>query len=359
MEIREIKNKDVWEGFLKEEKEKTFLQSWNWGEFQERMGNKIWRIGVFEKENPAAIALVSKVNARRGKFLLIQHGPILRDPKPQSLDLLLQELKKIAKTEGASFIRMNPLWERTKENEDLLKKFGLRQSPMHANAYEATWKLDINPEEEDLLKNMRKTTRYLIRQTLKNQDITIEKSERVEDIEEYSKLNAEVAERQKFVPFSSEFIKNEFKVFSKTEPYSSMDRGKKRAQSSSPDGQVLLFLGKCKGELAAAAMVLFWSDMAFYHQAASRSKYARFFVPYLLLWEAIKEAKKRGCLLFDFWGYIDPQKQSRHPWAGPTLFKMGFGGKASEYVKTQDLPLSKKYWLIYVFEKIRSIKRGL
>jgi len=38
---------------------------------------------------------------------------------------------------------------------------------------------------------------------------------------------------------------------------------------------------------------------------------------------------------------------------------MGFGGRASEYVKTQDLPLSKKYWLIYVFEKIRSIKRGL
>jgi len=340
MEIKPIINKDVWEGFLKEEKEKTFLQSWNWGEFQERMGNKIWRIGVFEKENPAAIALVSKVNARRGKFLLIQHGPILRDPKPQPLDLLLQELKKIAKTEGASFIRMNPLWERTKENEDLLKKFGFRQSPMHANAYEATWKLDVSPEEEELLKNMRKTTRYLIRQTLKNQDITIEKSERAEDIEEYAKLNAEVAERQKFVPFSSEFIKNEFKVFSK-------------------DKQVLLFLGKCKGELAAAAMVLFWSDMAFYHQAASRSKYARFFVPYSLLWEAIKEAKKRGCLLFDFWGYIDPQKQSRHPWAGPTLFKMGFGGKASEYVKTQDLPLSKAYWLTCLFEKLRKIKRGL
>ena len=340
MEIKPIINKDVWEGFLKEEKEKTFLQSWNWGEFQLKMGNKIWRLGVFDKEKIVGVALISKIKAKRGTFLLIQHGPILRDPKPQSLDLLLQELKKIAKTEGASFIRMNPLWERTKENEDLLKKFGFRQSPMHANAYEATWKLDVSPEEEELLKNMRKTTRYLIRQTLKNQDITIEKSERAEDIEEYAKLNAEVAERQKFVPFSSEFIKNEFKVFSK-------------------DKQVLLFLGKCKGELAAAAMVLFWSDMAFYHQAASRSKYARFFVPYSLLWEAIKEAKKRGCLLFDFWGYIDPQKQSRHPWAGPTLFKMGFGGKASEYVKTQDLPLSKAYWLTCLFEKLRKIKRGL
>ena len=339
MEIRKIKNKDIWEGFLREEKEKTFLQSWNWGEFQERMGNKIWRVGVFEEEKPVAIALVSKVSARRGKFLLIQHGPSIKNSKPQPLDLLLEELKKIAKTEGASFIRMNPLWERNWENQDLLKKFGFREAPMHANAYEATWKLDIRSEEE-LLKNMRKTTRYLIRQTLKNQDITIEKSEKTEDAREYVKLNAEVAERQKFVPFSSEFIRNEFEVFLK-------------------DNQILLFLGKYKGELAAAAMVLFWSGMAFYHQAASRSKYARFSIPYSLLWEAIKEAKKRDCLLFDFWGYVDPQKQKKHPWAGPTLFKMGFGGEVREYVKTQDLPLSKKYWLTYLFEKIRKIKRGL
>ena len=350
MEIREIKNKDVWEGFLKEEKEKTFLQSWNWGEFQLKMGNKIWRLGVFDKEKIVGVALISKIKAKRGTFLLIQHGPIIiqnakvkiqnDNSKFKILEILLNKLKNIAKEESCDFIRIAPLWERNDGNIKIFRELGFRNSSMHASAYEATWKLDINPEEEDLLKNMRKTTRYLIRQTLKNQDITIEKSERVEDIEEYSKLNAEVAERQKFVPFSSEFIKNEFKVFSK-------------------DKQVLLFLGKCKGELAAAAMVLFWSDMAFYHQAASRSKYARFSIPYLLLWEAIKEAKKRGCLLFDFWGYIDPQKQSRHPWAGPTLFKMGFGGKASEYVKTQDLPLSKKYWLIYVFEKIRSIKRGL
>ena len=339
MEIREIKNKDIWEGFLREEKEKTFLQSWNWGEFQERMGNKIWRVGVFEDEKPVAIALVSKVSARRGKFLLIQHGPSIKNSKPQALDLLLEELKKIAKTERASFIRMNPLWERNSENQDLLKKFGFREAPMHANAYEATWKLDIRSEEE-LLKNMRKTTRYLIRQTLKNQDITIEKSEKTEDAREYVKLNAEVAERQKFVPFSSEFIRNEFEVFLK-------------------DNQILLFLGKYKGELAAAAMVLFWSGMAFYHQAASRSKYARFSIPYSLLWEAIKEAKKRDCLLFDFWGYVDPQKQKKHPWAGPTLFKMGFGGEVREYVKTQDLPLSKKYWLTYLFEAFRKIRRGL
>ena len=63
--------------------------------------------------------------------------------------------------------------------------------------------------------NMRKTTRYLIRQAMKNQDITIEKSINSKDMEIYQKLNAKVAKRQNFVAFSFEYIKNEFEVFSK------------------------------------------------------------------------------------------------------------------------------------------------
>ncbi len=125
------------------------------------------------------------------------------------------------------------------------------------------------------------------------------------------------------------------------------------------DNQVRLFFGKYKGETVASAFVLFWSNIGFYHHAALLPQYHKTPVSYLLLWEAIKEAKKRGCFLFDFWGFVDPKKQTNHPWTGPTLFKMGFGGRPYEYVKTQDFPLSKKYWLTCFFEKIRKIKRGL
>jgi len=88
-------------------------------------------------------------------------------------------------------------------------------------------------------------------------------------------------------------------------------------------------------------------------------QYHKIPIAYYLLWEAIKEAKKRGCILYDFWGYVNPEENPKHPWAGPTLFKMGFGGRPYEYVKTQDLPLSNKYWLTFIFEKIRKTKRGL
>jgi len=346
MEIREIKDKNIWENFLLQCKEKTFLQSWNWGEFQIKMGGKIWRLGIFERNNLIGVALVSKIKARRGTFLLVQHGPLIIEHGThnieQSLGAFLGELKRIGKEERADFIRMAPLFERNEENKEIFKKLGFRKSPMHANAYEATWKLDITPLEEDLFKGMRKTTRYLIRQTMENPDIKIEKTEAPDSINIYQGLNKEVAKRQKFVPFSLNYVKNEFESFS-------------------GDNQALFIFGKCKGEVAAGALVIFWQGIGFYHQAASisKSKNAKLSIPYLLLWEAIKEAKNRGCDSFDFWGYVNPEIEPRHPWAGPTLFKMGFGGREVEYLKTQDFPFSKKYILTYLFETFRKLKRGL
>ncbi|MFA4998543.1 MAG: peptidoglycan bridge formation glycyltransferase FemA/FemB family protein [Candidatus Paceibacterota bacterium] len=340
MEIREVAEKNIWEDFLLKCKEKTFLQSWNWGEFQEKMGNKIWRLGVYESGSLLSVALISKIKARRGTFLLVQHGPVLISNDKKVLDFFINELKKIGKREGASFIRISPLWERNDENQSIFKNLGFRESPMHANAYEASWKLDITSNEEELLTNMRKTTRYLIRQAQKNTNIAIEKSENLDNLKVYQELNEKVAKRQDFVPFSYEYIKNEFEVFSK-------------------DNQCLWLFGKYEGEITAAALVVFWSGIGFYHQAASDYRYAKFSIPYLIQWEAIKEAKSRGCVLYDFWGYVNPAKQPKHPWAGPTLFKMGYGGEAYEYIKTQDLPLSKKYWLTYIFEKVRKVKRGL
>ena len=344
MEIKEIKDKNIWENFLFIVQEKTFLQSWNWGEFQQRMGNKIWRLGIYNNGELLSVALVVKIIAKRGTFLLIQHGTLLKTYnlklKTQILEKLLQELKKIGKKENCSFIRMAPLLLRNEENKKLFQNLGFHEAGMHASAYQATLKLDISLPEETLLQNMRKTTKYLIRQSLKNPELEIIKSNKVEDVKFYDNLNQEVVKLHQFIPFSFEFVKNEFEVFAK-------------------DNQGLLFFGKYQGKIIAATLIVFWSGIGFYHHAALLPQYRKIPIAYLLQWEAIKEAKKRGCVLYDFWGYVDPKKHSKHPWAGPTLFKLGFGGKPYQYIETLDLPLSWKYWLTYIFEKIRKIKRGL
>ncbi|MEK7143873.1 MAG: peptidoglycan bridge formation glycyltransferase FemA/FemB family protein, partial [Patescibacteria group bacterium] len=78
----------------------------------------------------------------------------------------------------------------------------------------------------------------------------------------------------------------------------------------------------------------------------------------LLQWEAIKEAKNRGCRFYNFWG-IAPENNPKHPWAGLTLFKKGFGGFSEEYIPAHDFVIKYSYWFVCLIEKIRKIRRGL
>ena len=345
MTIREIDNKETWESFISQCAQKTFLQSWNWGDFNVQNGAKIWRFGAYSDDRLLGVALVIKVSARRGTFLFIPHGPVMLEglsaqDRKEVLELILLQIGDIAKKERASFIRVSPLLLENEDNKNIFIDLGFRDAPMHASAYEATWKLDIYPPEAELLKNMRKTTRYLIKKVSENTDVKIEKSTNPQDIEIYQKLNKAVSKRQRFVPFSDNFVRNEFEIFNK-------------------DREVMFLFGKYNGEVVAGAMIIFWSGKAFYHQAASLGKFSKFSVPYLLQWEAIKEAQFRKCSVYDFWGFTDPEKFPRHPWAGPTLFKMGFGGYKEEYIKTQDFVISKGYWINYIIESIRKRKRNL
>jgi len=340
MKVKIINDKSIWENFLLKCKEKTFLNSWNWGEFNKMMGEKIWRLGVYNNRELLSVALVVKTVAKRGTFLLLPHSPNLKSEveplKVEILKILLEKLKEIAK---ASFIRISPILERSEENNEIFKKLGFKPAPIHTHP-EASWKLDIKPSEGELLMQMRKTTRYLIRQAQKNKDVKIYQSQKIKDIDIFDKLQQEVVKKQHFTPFPLEYLKNEFLAFQ-------------------PDNQISLFFGKYKGEIVASAFVLFWSNIGFYHHAALLPQYHKIPVSYSLLWEAIKEAKNRECILYDFWGYVNPFENPKHPWAGPTLFKMGFSGNAYKYIKTQDFPLSKRYWLTFIFEKLRKAKRGL
>ena len=349
MEVKEISNppaggKKIWEDFLLNCGEKTFLQSWNWGEFNETMGRKSWRLGIYDNDKIVAVVLISKIGAKRSTFLFISHGPVTIDglstkDKKEVLRLLLIRLLEIAKDEKAVFIRISPIWLRNEESVKLFKDLKFREAPIHMHP-ETTWELDITKPEEDLLMDMRKTTRYLIRQAEKNSDIKIIKSNNLEDLEFFNYVYSETGKRQHFVIYQKKYTENEFTAFLK-------------------DKQVSLFLGKYKDEVVSAAIFIFWQNACFYHHSGSLLKYNKIPVSYLLQWEAIKEAKKRGCLVYNFWGITPDIKKSKHPWDGLSLFKMGFGGYKKNYVVAQDFIISPKYWLSYIIEILRKIKRGL
>ncbi|OGY28062.1 MAG: hypothetical protein A3F33_01740 [Candidatus Woykebacteria bacterium RIFCSPHIGHO2_12_FULL_43_10] len=335
MTVEVIESKEIWDSFVNKLQPHTFLQSWNWGQFNLNSGNKIWRLGLFENNTLLEVALIIKVEARRGSFLFCPHGPISTNTSPNSLSVLTDYLKNLGKSENVSFIRFSPLNILTEENQKLFKNLGFRDAPIHMHS-ELVWMLDVTPSEEELLANMRKTTRYSIRKAI-SEGVEVISCSNLSLIDDFYSIYLKTVGRHNFVPFSKEYIQKEFEAFSQ-------------------GNQALFFFGKLGPEILSASMVIYTNGSGFYHHGASIN--SKVPVTYLSQWEAIKEAKRRGCRYYNFWG-ISPESNPNHPWAGLTMFKQGFGGFSEEYIHAQDMILSPKYWLTYGIEKLRKAQRGL
>lgn len=334
--MKEITDKTTWEAFLlnKNLSIHPFFQSWNWGEVQEALGNRIFRFGVYENSELVGVCLVVCINARRGKYFHLRHGPILLDFTIH-FPAFLSEIKKIAKEQKADFIRMSPVLDATSFDITYLQSLGFRNAPIHNMDAENAWVLDLEKSEDTLLAEMRKTTRYLIRKVQK-MPIEIIQTKSLEDFTEFDKLYGITSKRHGFVPHRG--MKEELEIFGK-------------------DDEAVLFMAKYEGRIIAGAIIIFYADQAIYHHAASDDAFRDIPAPYLLQWEIIKEAKKRGKAVYNFWGVI-PENKPNHPWSGLTLFKTGFGGRRVNAIHAQDLPLTFSYWKTFSIETAWGMKRG-
>ncbi len=351
MEIKEITNKFQWENFVNVQKANTFLQSWNWGEFNKLTRSKIWRLGIFDSSTRSArsgqaseeligVALVIKVKAKRGKFLFCPHQIGIMNHESRIMDKKIQNtlfdyLRELAIKEKVDFVRISPLVENTPENLKIFQDYGFRNAPVHMMHPELSWILDISRTEEEIMKGMRKTTRNLVRRAEKD-GVEVSEVKNIEGIEEFYRLHEQTVGRHGFTPFSKDYLKKEFEAFA-------------------PDDQISIFFAKHGDVILSSAVIAFSGDSAFYHHGASQ--YSKIPASYLLMWRVIQKAKKRGCAKFNFWG-IAPESKLKHPWAGLTIFKTGFGGHKEEYLHCQDLPITLKYWFNWLVETIRRWRRG-
>jgi peptidoglycan pentaglycine glycine transferase (the first glycine) len=340
LEVKEINEKNVWDAFLREAKPNTFLQSWQWADFNARIKASPTRFGVYRSNELIALALVLLVKARRGTFVLCPQGPAIKETEQadEIITVLTSEFKTYALKNNASFIRFAPLLLKNSHNEDIFAQLGYRNAPVHLVHPELAWVLDVTPDEETLLRGMRKSTRYSIKKAEKD-GVTISISTDAKDLEKFWQVYAYTVKRQHFAAFTKEFLQAEFETFAR-------------------DHRAAFFFAHYQNEITATALIVFDEHAGYYHHAATTQKYPGLTDAQLLQWSVIKECKKRGLTKYNFWGVV-PEDLKNHPWSGLSTFKRGFGGREEEYVHAKDLPLSWRYWLTYIFEKIRRWKRGL
>jgi len=336
--VREIVDRREWESFLERHGEANFLQSWYWGEFHRVLNKNIYRTGFFEKGTLIGVILSIIEPAKRGKYLTVPGGPIIDWRNKTLINSFTQQIKQLAKENNCVFIRVRPQLKSDDFSKNLFKNLGFIKAPMHLHA-ELTSQLDIAKTEEELMMQMRKGTRYEIKKGIK-EGIRISASKDEKDIKKFYDLQIETAKRQGFVPFSYKFLYEQFKVFAQNE-------------------DALLYKAEFQKKLLAQAFIIFYGKEAVYHYGASTDEGRHHPGAYLIQWEAIREAKKRGIERYNFWG-VAPENNQNHRFSGLSLFKRGFGGEDFEYLHAQDLIINyPRYILNFVIEYIRKKIRNV
>jgi lipid II:glycine glycyltransferase (peptidoglycan interpeptide bridge formation enzyme) len=330
--IKTIEDKEVWEAFLITQNDANFLQSWYFGEFHKRLGHEIVRCGFYENEKIIGVMLLIVESARRGRYTIVPGGPIIDWTNKKLVDISFSEIKKIAKLYNCSFVRIRPQLVENDFSLSLFKNQGARRSPMHLTA-DLTSQLDIAKTEGEIMANMRKGTRYEIRKAEKL-GIKITSSTDEKLIKNFYELQLDTARRQKFVPFSFKFFDEQFKVFFEAD-------------------KALIFTATYENQLLAQAFIIFYGQEAVYHYGVSTENGRKYPGAYLLQWEAIREAKRRGIKKYNFWG-VAPIDSIKHRFSGVSLFKRGFGGEDVQYLHAHDLVINRqKYFVNFLIETVR------
>ena|SRR5581483_277619 len=108
MSVQLATDQASWERFLQAQRFSPFLQSWTMGEVYRDIGQEPVRLELRENGSIVGICQAIVVPARRGKHLMVQYGPMVRDRGSEIRDQLLDTLKDAARDHGCSFIRISP-----------------------------------------------------------------------------------------------------------------------------------------------------------------------------------------------------------------------------------------------------------
>src|SRR3989344_8651910 len=337
--LNPIIKKEEWNEFVAENGG-SFLQSYEWGNFQQMSGHDVTRIVVKESGLIMLAAQIFRYTLPLGKsHLYIPYGPVfnlLQDSRDREVfNFLIAELKKLASKEsGVIFLKV----EMDKEWGEIDPiAAGFRKSEKDVQARE-TMIIDLTSPEEDMLARMKQKTRYNIKIAQKHGVKIVSLDSAQMDPKIFVSLLEETAMRNGFRTHGGKHYLDMMDLF----------LGKPVSPQANSLSQKLYF-AYYKGDVSAAALVVFFGGRAVLLHGASSGQYRNIMAPYLLHWEIMRDAKRLGFAEYDFWGIVTPRtdKKQARQWLGFSRFKEGFGGRVVEYPGAYDLVFDKLWYNVY------------
>lgn len=346
MQVCIVSDHEQWNTFLEEHGSGHLLQSYEWGELINTLGNTIIRLGAFDGDRLVGTMMlsVSQVPLPRVlswlhlKWLYCCRGPNVEEGNREALAALIDEAHALARREHAIVLRLEP---NVSEGEDsdrgwssTLAGFILNPFSVHPRR---SWVLDIQAEHDELFQHFSKKWRQNIRQA-ERRGVTIRLGTSVADFDAFYKLLLNTSIQHDFFLHSKAYYEKIFQTFICT-------------------GNGALLIAEHEQRIVGVNMIIKLGACCWDMYSASSNKQLGLNESYLLQHHCFAWAKAQNCTHFDFRAIPEILEPTEEMW-GIYEFKKGFGGYSVLAMQTHDYvyrPLLYKIWSSVV--KQRRLKR--
>lgn len=222
--------------FAKRCSQSTFFQSSYWGELKSLTGWKSHIVGIKENNEikGASLLLSKKIPVLNRYIFYAPRGFLIDYNNTQSLNTFISEIKRYVKKNKGIFIKINPyveyqehdidgnIVENGYNNQKIIDQL-INLGFIH-NGFTITYGKDLEPRwisvldlenknEEEILSDMRSTTRWGINNSYKHGLKLVE----IDDsrLDEFKKLMEHTGERRGFIDRSITYYKKMYEVFKK------------------------------------------------------------------------------------------------------------------------------------------------
>jgi lipid II:glycine glycyltransferase (peptidoglycan interpeptide bridge formation enzyme) len=314
-----------------------FLQSAAWGAFQKSIGREVKYFIVRDGSEKIVLTSLVIINAAAGKcYAFAPFGPVfvagIGDAEQLEIfKFFTAELKSII--QNLIFLRFEPATE--------LNLVAVRKST-DLNPHQ-TFLLDLRQDEQIILAAMKPKTRYNIKVAQK-EGVEVKVLHEVATpaaggLDPFSAS----ASRAGVSTYSREYFTKLLNFFSEEK-----NAGNKNAITAR------CYTAYHQGDLLAANIMLEYKNRAIYLFGGGLDLKRNTMPSYLLHWQAMLDAKSRGCETYDFWGVETDEK---HPWYGFSKFKLGFGGVIEKRPGTYDFVYKPAWYTTYgILRKLNRLK---
>jgi len=339
--------KDQWDKIISSLPGKHILQSWNWGEVKRFSGwepiHKTWWDDN-EKVSAAALILMRTISFKGIMtplcIMYLPRGPLLHDWKDDALvSQVFADLQNLGRKHKVIFIKIDPEIELGRgipgPGGALVNPFSdllieeLREAHWVPSAeqvqFRNTMLIDLRPDQDQLLANMKQKTRYNIRLAQKR-GVKI-RAGSTDDLDLLFRMYAETSVRDGFTIRNADYYLSLWGTFINT-------------------GLAEPLLAEVNGKPIAGVIIFHFGDRAWYMYGMSSETHREKMPNYLLQWEAMVRAKSAGCSVYDLWGAPDEFVETDGMW-GVYRFKAGLGAEVVRFIGAWDLPLNKFMYRLY------------